>query len=154
VSFQAIAAPAPAVVRGNSCPTPRHIKSMLRRLSGKPRRLGVTFVDAAPSTAAERPQPKSPAETLDSIVLSYGSTSPGRSAHSYRPTSKTDASQFTLSTAPPPRRFQARTTSRWSMSTTGDDMAYPRLPTANFSAGRHAVKNVKTGLPSNASLRN
>ncbi|KIM77424.1 hypothetical protein PILCRDRAFT_12062 [Piloderma croceum F 1598] len=154
VSFQAITAPAPAVVREDSGSTPRHIKSMLRRLSGKPRRLGVTFVDAVPSTAAERPLPESPAETPDDIVLSYGSMSPGRSAHSYRPTSRTDTSRFTLSTAPPPRRFQARITSRWSMSTAGDDMAYHHLPTANFSAAHHAAKNVITGLPSNASHRN
>jgi hypothetical protein len=160
VPFQVIAAPAPAVVKGNMRSTPRHVKSMLRRLSGKPRPLAVTFVDAAQSTA---PPPTSPAETLDDIVRSYGSTSPVISVRTSRPRSRIDANRLTLSlpsltptmsVLSPPRRLQARITSRWSMSTAGDDATRTRLPTTNSNGAHHVPKKIVIGLPYGPGTRN
>ena len=149
---QTITAPAPAVIKEVNHSAP--IKSMLRRYSGKPRRLAVTFVDAMQSTAPEPKIPASPAETLDNIVFSYGSMSPGNSPYTARPNSGANTSQpspmspETPILSPPPR-----TTSRWSMSTSADDVTQIGRPILNFNTTRRSPNNVTAGLPSNPRAR-
>jgi hypothetical protein len=152
--FQGVTPLAPAIVKGDIGSTPRHAKSMLQRLSGKPRRLAVTLVDAARSTVTDPPLPVSPAETLDDIVSSYSNTSSGSSTHTPHSGPRTDATQLASSIPPmspmmsimsPRRLFQTRITSRWSMSTAADDVTRASFPT---TAAHYTVKNT-VGLPSN-----
>lgn len=154
--YQEIATPAPAIIKENESSSIK-VKSMLRRLSSQPRRLAVTFANTTQGIAPEPKIPSSPAETLDNIVLSYGSVNPGGPHYTTRP--RSDASQ--LEPTPSPMspstpsisrfgRSQIRATSRWSMSTAADDATHIDLP---FNA-RHPAKNVKAGLPSNPRLTN